>query len=221
MPSNKNITKDSILITTDTNEEMTERLNNFIVLCGAMNIQIDRQSFEVGTRSALTGYVTTKIPRKAFTCSDAMFNMLQQLMEQLEQKNNRVQASKTIYHILFFLGWFYAFSPYMTSTVPFSVSPTKFSAQVILLLLCLSYLEGWAVQGSLSKINMWDALKTTYRLSFLYIFASEISYAQHLNGLPMVIVAWSFTESLKHAHGVLTSYALSPLLNSKWYQVKQ
>ena len=217
--NNRNAMKDNIILTTDTNEEMAERLNGFIVLCGAMNIQIDRQCFDVGTRSALSGYVTTKIPRKAFNCSDAMYLMLQQVMEQCEQKNNRMQALKTIYHLLFFVGWLYAFLPYMTSTVPFSVSPTKFSAQVIFLLLCLSYLEGWAVHGSLSKINMWDALKTTYRLCFLYVFVSEISYAHHLNGLPMVIVAWSFTETMKHAHGLLTSYALSPLLNNKWYQV--
>ena len=102
-----------------------------------------------------------------------------------------------------------------------SVTPTKFSAQVIFLLLCLSYLEGWAVYGSLSKINMWDVFKTTYRLFFLYVFVSEISYAYHLNGLPLVIVAWSFTEVIKHAHGLLTSYAFSPLLNNKWYQVRK
>ena len=217
--TNKNTLKDDITLTTDTNEEMQERVNGFLMLCGAMSIQVDRQCFDVGTRGVLGGYVTTRIPRKAFNCNDAMYLMLQQVMDQYEQKNNRTQAVKTIYHILFFLGWSSVFLPYVTSTVPLSVPPTKFSAQVIFLLLCLSYLEGWAVHGILLKMNMWDVLKTTYRLCFLYVFVSEISYAHHLNGLPLVIVAWSFTENIKHAHGLLTSYALSPLLNNKWYQV--
>jgi hypothetical protein len=218
--TSKTTTKDYITLTTDTTEEMLDRINGFIMLCGAMTIQIDREGFEVGSKGALGGRVTTKIPRKAFNCNDAMFNMLQQVMEQYEEKNYRLQALKTIYHILFFLGWSSVLLPYITSTVPLSVTPSKFSAQVIFLLLCLSYLEGWAMYGSLSKINMWDALRTTYRLLFLYVFVSEISYAHHLNGLSLVIVAWSFTENIKHAHGLLTSYAFSPLLNNKWYQVK-
>ena len=216
----KNQVRDYILLTTETDEEMRDRLNGFLMLCAAMNIQVDR-SFDVGTRGALGGgYCTTKIPRKAFNCSDAMYLMLQQVMDQYEQKNNRMQALKTIYHILFFLGWSSVLLPYITSTVPLSVSPTKFSAQVIFLLLCLSYLEGWAIHGVISKINMWDVLKITYRICFFYVFVSEISYAQHLHGLPLVLVSWSFTENIKHAHGVLTSYAFSPLLNNKWYQVK-
>ena len=217
--TNKSVMRDSIILTTETNEEMEERLNSFIALCGAMNIGIDRQCFDMGTRSALSGCATTKIPRKAFDCNDAIYLMLQQVMEHCEQKNTRIQALRAIYHFSFLIGWIFVFTPYMTSAVPFSVSPTKFSAQVILLLLCMSYLEGWAVYGSFSKINLWSALKTTYRLCFLYIFISEITYAQHLNGLPMVIAAWSFTESIKHAHAILTSYVLSPFFNNKWYQV--
>ena len=219
--SSKTTTKDYITLTTETPEEMQDRINGFIMLCGAMSIQIDKECFDVGSRCALRGRATTKIPRKAFNCNDAMYLMLQQVMEQYEEKNYRVQALKTIYHILFFLGWSSVLFPYITSTVPLSVTPTKFSAQVIFLLLCLSYLEGWAVFGSLSKINMWDVLRTTYRLFFLYVFVSEISYAHHLNGLSLVIVSWSFTENIKHAHGLVTGYAFSPLLNNKWYQVKQ
>ena len=214
----KNPVKDHIILTTETEEEMRDRLNGFLMLCAAMNIQVDR-SFDVGARGALGGYCTTKIPRKCFNCSDAMYLMLQQVMDQYEQKNNRMQAVKTIYHILFFLGWSSVLLPYITSTVPLSVSSSKFSAQVIFLLLCLSYLEGWAIHGVISKINMWDVLKITYRICFFYVFVSEISYAQHLHGLPLALVSWSFTENIKHAHGVLTSYAFSPLLNNKWYQV--
>jgi len=214
----KNPVKDHIILTTETEEEMRDRLNGFLMLCAAMNIQVDR-SFDVGARGALGGYCTTKIPRKSFNCSDAMYLMLQQVMDQYEQKNNRMQAVKTIYHILFFLGWSSVLLPYITSTVPLSVSPSKFYAQVIFLLLCLSYLEGWAIHGVISKINMWDVLKITYRICFFYVFVSEISYAQHLHGLPLALVSWSFTENIKHAHGVLTSYAFSPLLNNKWYQI--
>ena len=213
--------KDHIILTTETNEQMEDRFKGFMMLCFAMNVPVDRQCFEVGTRGLLgCGHYTTKMPRKAFNCSDAMYLMLQQTMESYEQENNRMQVVKTIYHSLFFMGWSYVFVPYMTSTVPLSMSPTKFTAQVILILLCLSYMEGWALHGTLSKIHLWDVLRTTYRLCFLYIFVSEISYAHHLNGLPLVMVSWSFTQSVAHAHGLLTSYALSPLLNNKWYQVK-
>ena len=148
--SSKTTTKDYITLTTETPEEMQDRINGFIMLCGAMSIQIDKECFDVGRRGALLGCITTKMPRKAFNCNDAMYLMLQQVMEQYEEKNYRVQALKTIYHILFFLGWSSVLFPYITSTVPLSVTPTKFSAQVIFLLLCLSYLEGWAVYGSLS-----------------------------------------------------------------------
>ena len=97
----KNQTKDFIILTTETDEEMRDRLNGFLMLCAAMNIQVD-QCFDIGTRGALGGgYCTTKIPRRAFNCSDAMYLMSPFLL---------VYMSTPLFHSH---GWFYFSSLYL------------------------------------------------------------------------------------------------------------